>query len=69
MTSRLVNTVSTDEDHGRCEELRSKIKAITDGDYAASKCEVDKLRQELGQEPLPSLQHMLDEKSAALSVL
>ncbi|KAF8582295.1 hypothetical protein K439DRAFT_1351553 [Ramaria rubella] len=48
-----------------CEELRGKIKTITDGEYAASKREVDSLRQELGQEPLPSLQNMLDEKSAA----
>jgi hypothetical protein len=56
---------STNEGHGRCDDLRSKIKAITDGEYMVSKREVDKLRQELGQEPLPSLQHMLDEKSAA----
>ncbi|KAF8496319.1 hypothetical protein JB92DRAFT_2796061, partial [Gautieria morchelliformis] len=48
-----------------CEDLRSKIKGITDGEYMISKCEVDKLRRELGQEPLPSLQNMLDEKSAA----
>lgn len=52
----------------RCDELRAKIKLITDGEYSASKHEVDKLRQELGQEPLPSLQQMLDEKSAALSI-
>lgn len=52
----------------RCEELRVKIQGITDGDYSASKREVDRLRQELGQEPLPNLQHMLEEKSAALSV-
>ncbi|GJJ12372.1 hypothetical protein Clacol_006613 [Clathrus columnatus] len=50
-----------------CDELRAKIKVITDGEYAAAKHEVDILRQELGQEPLPSLQQMLDEKSAALS--
>ena len=52
----------------RCDELRTKIKAITDGEYAASKREVDTLRQELGQEALPSLQNMLDEKSASLSI-
>jgi len=55
--------------YARCDELRSKIKTITDGDYASSKREVDTLRQELGQEALPSLQNMLDEKSAALSLL
>ncbi|KAF8517564.1 hypothetical protein BU17DRAFT_49642 [Hysterangium stoloniferum] len=48
-----------------CDDLRAKIKQITDGDYAAAKHDVDMLRQELGQEPLPSLQHMLDEKNAA----
>ena len=69
MPSRSEFSVSTNEDHGRCEELRSKIKVITDGEYSVSKREVDKLRQELGEEPLPSLQTMLDEKSAALSVL
>ena len=61
--------VSTNEGHGRCDDLRSKIQTITDGEYSNSKREVDKLRQELGQEPLPSLQNMLDEKSAALSLL
>jgi len=51
--------------NARCEELRVKIQGITDSDYSASKREVDRLRQELGQEPLPNLQHMLEEKSAA----
>jgi hypothetical protein len=49
----------------RCSDLRSKIQAITDGDYAVAKREVDALRAELGQAPLPSLQATLDEKSAA----
>ncbi|TDL24894.1 hypothetical protein BD410DRAFT_785619 [Rickenella mellea] len=48
-----------------CSDLRSKIQAITDGDYAVAKREVDALRGELGQAPLPSLQATLDEKSAA----
>ncbi|OBZ69246.1 hypothetical protein A0H81_10909 [Grifola frondosa] len=45
-------------------ELRQKIQVITDGDYAIAKQDVDKLRQELGQPPLPSLQSTLEEKSA-----
>ncbi|KAH8117104.1 hypothetical protein DFH11DRAFT_1687865 [Phellopilus nigrolimitatus] len=49
----------------RCGELRSKIQAITDGDYAVAKREVDQLRGELGQPPVPSLQQTLEEKNAA----
>ncbi|RPD56401.1 hypothetical protein L226DRAFT_513158 [Lentinus tigrinus ALCF2SS1-7] len=45
-------------------DLHQKIKTITDGEYAAAKQEVDRLRQELGQAPLPSLQTTLEEKSA-----
>lgn len=41
-----------------------KIAALTEGEYAVSKQEVDRLRQELGQPPLPSLQSTLDEKSS-----
>ncbi|KAI5122216.1 hypothetical protein M0805_002705 [Coniferiporia weirii] len=48
-----------------CAELRTKIQFITDGDYASAKREVDSLRAELGQPPVPSLQQTLDEKSAA----
>ncbi|KIJ44306.1 hypothetical protein M422DRAFT_60119 [Sphaerobolus stellatus SS14] len=48
-----------------CDDLRSRIQQITEGDYNSAKSEVDRLRQELGQEPMPSLQHMLEEKSAA----
>ncbi|KAH9950324.1 hypothetical protein B0H21DRAFT_567733 [Amylocystis lapponica] len=47
-----------------CAELTQKIQAIQDGDYAAAKQDVDRLRQELGQPPLPSLQTTLEEKSA-----
>ncbi|OSD08259.1 hypothetical protein PYCCODRAFT_1421247 [Trametes coccinea BRFM310] len=45
-------------------ELQHKIKSISEGDYAAAKNDVDRLRQELGQPPLPSLQTTLEEKSA-----
>ncbi|KZP05412.1 hypothetical protein FIBSPDRAFT_877560 [Athelia psychrophila] len=47
-----------------CTDLRSKITVITDGDYAVAKQDVDRLRQELGQPPLPSLQSTIDEKAA-----
>jgi len=47
-----------------CTDLRTKIQAISDGEYAAAKQDVDRLRQELGQPPLPSLQETLEEKSA-----
>ncbi|KAI8982929.1 hypothetical protein BD414DRAFT_419118 [Trametes punicea] len=45
-------------------ELQHKIKSISEGEYAAAKQDVDRLRQELGQPPLPSLQTTLEEKSA-----
>ena len=48
----------------RCTELRSRIQQITDGEYAIAKRDVDALRGELGQPPLPSLQATLEEKSA-----
>ncbi|KAF7986600.1 hypothetical protein HWV62_26380 [Athelia sp. TMB] len=47
-----------------CSDLRGKITVLTDGDYAIAKRDVDRLRQELGQPPLPSLQSTIDEKSA-----
>ncbi|KAF9261258.1 hypothetical protein L218DRAFT_961735 [Marasmius fiardii PR-910] len=47
-----------------CTELRSKIAQLSEGDYATAKREVDHIRKELGQSPLPSLQSMLDEKTA-----
>lgn len=46
-----------------CNDLRSKITQLTDGEYTAAKRDVDKLRQELGQQPLPSLQDTLEEKT------
>lgn len=50
---------------GRCSELEQKIQAITDSDYSVAKREVDALRAELGQPPVPSLQQTLEEKSSA----
>jgi hypothetical protein len=47
----------------RCAELRARIQQITDGEYASAKRDVDGLRAELGQPPLPSLQATLEEKS------
>ena len=47
----------------RCQDARAKIAQLTDGDYAIAKADVDRLRQELGQPPLPSLQSTLDEKT------
>jgi hypothetical protein len=46
-----------------CGDLQKQIQNITDGDYATAKRDVDKLRQELGQPPLPSLQQILEERS------
>ncbi|CCL98767.1 uncharacterized protein FIBRA_00772 [Fibroporia radiculosa] len=46
-----------------CTDLRQKIQTITDGEYSVAKQDVDRLRQELGQPPLPSLQETLEEKS------
>lgn len=45
-------------------ELQTKIQTLTDGEYSAAKADVDRLRQELGQSPLPSLQTTIEEKSA-----
>ncbi|KAJ3765476.1 hypothetical protein FB446DRAFT_767686 [Lentinula raphanica] len=47
-----------------CATLRSQITTLSDGEYAVAKADVDRLRVELGQPPLPSLQTMLDEKAA-----
>ncbi|KAH0827114.1 hypothetical protein J3R83DRAFT_4802 [Lanmaoa asiatica] len=47
-----------------CAELRQQIASLQDGEYAAAKTEVDRLRQELGQPPLPPLQTTLDEKTS-----
>ncbi|KAF4608293.1 hypothetical protein EYR40_000637 [Pleurotus pulmonarius] len=47
-----------------CTDLRQKISDLTDGEYTVAKQDVDRLRQELGQPPLPSLQSTLDDKSS-----
>ncbi|KAH9059982.1 hypothetical protein EDB87DRAFT_1674846 [Lactarius vividus] len=49
--------------NNECTELRTRIQQITDGEYATAKRDVDALRAELGQPPLPSLQATLEEKS------
>ena len=48
----------------RCDDMRNKIAQLTEGDYAIAKSDVDRLRQELGQPPLPTLQSTLDEKTS-----
>ncbi|PAV23768.1 hypothetical protein PNOK_0083600 [Pyrrhoderma noxium] len=48
-----------------CQDLKNRIQAITDGEYAEARRAVDSLRAELGQPPVPSLQQTLEEKSAA----
>jgi hypothetical protein len=50
-------------DHNRCADLRARIQQITDGEYANAKRDVDALRAELGQPPVPGLQATLEEKS------
>ncbi|KAF8681512.1 Zinc finger-containing protein [Rhizoctonia solani] len=45
-------------------ELKNKIKVITEGEYGAAKNEVEMIRKELGLSPLPSLQTTLEEKGA-----
>ncbi|EGN95722.1 hypothetical protein SERLA73DRAFT_142623 [Serpula lacrymans var. lacrymans S7.3] len=47
-----------------CTEIRNKIATLEEGEYAVAKQDVDRLRQELGQPPLPPLQATLDEKSS-----
>ncbi|KAJ6563715.1 hypothetical protein DFH09DRAFT_1035318 [Mycena vulgaris] len=44
--------------------LQSKIAALSAGEYAAAKSDVDRLRAELGQPALPGLQETLDGKGA-----
>ncbi|KAH7914033.1 hypothetical protein BJ138DRAFT_1144766 [Hygrophoropsis aurantiaca] len=47
-----------------CAELRQKIAALQEGEYAVAKQDVDRLRQELGQPPLPPLQTTIEEKNS-----
>ncbi|KAJ7580716.1 hypothetical protein C8J56DRAFT_960693 [Mycena floridula] len=46
-----------------CSQLRRTVQDVQEGEYAAAKRDVDKLRRELGQPALPSLQNTLDEKN------
>lgn len=46
----------------RCSDLRLKIQTITEGEYAIAKRDVEQLRAELGQTPLPNLQETLEER-------
>lgn len=48
-----------------CGALRAKIQVLSDGEWAIAKADVDRLRVDLGQEPLPSLQQTLEERRAA----
>ncbi|KAM6500127.1 hypothetical protein JOM56_003141 [Amanita muscaria] len=48
----------------RCEELRKRIEQLSDGEYIAAKRDVDRLRHELGQSPLPPLQATLEERKS-----
>ncbi|EAU88957.1 hypothetical protein CC1G_10085 [Coprinopsis cinerea okayama7 len=47
-----------------CEDLRTKITQLSEGEYAIAKADVDRLRADLGQPPLPSLQQTLEERTA-----
>ncbi|KIL67097.1 hypothetical protein M378DRAFT_327630 [Amanita muscaria Koide BX008] len=47
-----------------CEELRKRIEQLSDGEYIAAKRDVDRLRHELGQSPLPPLQATLEERKS-----
>jgi hypothetical protein len=47
----------------RSNELQTKIQTISNNDYAHTKVEVDRFREELGQPALPSLQAVIEEKS------
>lgn len=45
-----------------CSDLRMKIQSITETEYAIAKRDVDQLRQELGQPPVPNLQETLEDR-------
>ncbi|KAJ2923224.1 hypothetical protein H1R20_g13871, partial [Candolleomyces eurysporus] len=47
-----------------CLDLQTKITQLSDGEYAIAKNDVDRLRQELGQPSLPSLQQTLEDRTA-----
>ncbi|KAF8205482.1 hypothetical protein K438DRAFT_1963925 [Mycena galopus ATCC 62051] len=45
-------------------QLRNKIAQLSEGEYRVAKADVDRLRADLGQPPLPTLQETLDGKGA-----
>ncbi|KAJ7154165.1 hypothetical protein C8R46DRAFT_446068 [Mycena filopes] len=45
-------------------QLRAKISTLSEAEYKVAKADVDRLRADLGQPPLPSLQETLDGKGA-----
>ncbi|KIY71089.1 hypothetical protein CYLTODRAFT_419227 [Cylindrobasidium torrendii FP15055 ss-10] len=47
-----------------CTDLRERITRIENGEYNQARREVDRLRAELKQPPLPSVQSTLDERSS-----
>ncbi|KAJ7481016.1 hypothetical protein B0H11DRAFT_1724647 [Mycena galericulata] len=47
-----------------CAALQAKISTLSEGEYAVAKADVDRLRAELGQPPLPGLQAMMEGKGA-----
>jgi hypothetical protein len=55
-------SLSFSSDHLRFNDTRAKIDQLTKGDYAIAKADVDRLRAELGQPPMPSLQETLEER-------
>jgi len=55
-------------DFRRCSDLRLKIQTITDSEYAIAKRDVEHLRAELGQPPLPNLQETLEERKRELVI-
>jgi len=49
----------------RCIDLRGRIQTITENEYAQAKEDVDKLRKELGQSPIQSIQETLNQRESA----
>ena len=62
--SHLVDITIPTDPSLRCRDTRTKITQLTETDYAVAKADVDRLRKELGQPPLPSLQQTLEEKTS-----
>ena len=60
----MIRRTHSHRDCPRVGELQTRIKTLSEGEYAAAKHDVDRLRKELGQPPLPSLQATIEERSA-----